>query len=78
MWFIVCLIYMNTVAAPEILVYKTAYDSRSQCNSVSQAYPSPLIDQLSSKRPLAKRLSLRCVDLEELLQLKRNNKIKSI
>ena len=69
---------MHTVAAPEILVYKTAYNSRSQCNSVSQAYPSPLIDQLSSKRPQAKRLSLRCVDLEELLQLKRNNKIKNI
>jgi len=78
MWFIVCLIYMNTAAAPEIVVYKTTYNTQSQCHSVSQAYPSPLIDHLARKRPQAKRLSLRCVDVEQLLQLKASNRILSL
>ena len=79
MWFIVSLIYMNTsIAAPEILVYKTNYKSLSECQAVYKEYPNRLTDQLERFRPTAKRMSLRCVTGEQLLLLKNNNQIKSL
>ena len=76
MWFIVSLIYMNvSTAAPEILVYKETYSSLDSCHTVSQAYPSPLIDHLQRLKPQANRISIRCVTLEQLLFLKNNNRM---
>ena len=76
MWFIVSLIYMNvSTAAPEILVYKETYSSLKSCHSVSQQYPSPLIDQLEKMKPYANRISVRCVSAEELLRLKKRNRM---
>jgi len=79
MWFIIGLIYMNTsIAAPEILVYKTNYSSLSECQAVYKEYPNRLTDQLERLKPTAKRMSLKCVTGEQLLYLKNNNQIKSL
>lgn len=79
MWFIVSLIYMNnSIAAPEILVYKQSYSSLSECQAMYEHYPNQLTLQLERLKPTAKRMSLKCVTSEQLLLLKNNNQIKSL
>lgn len=79
MWFIVSLIYMNvSTAAPEILVYKQTYTSLSECQAVYEHYPNALTDHLERLKPQAKRMSLKCVDSNELLRLKDNNRMQRL
>ena len=79
MWFIVSLIYMNvSTAAPEILVYKETYSSKTECQAVYKDYPNPLTVQLESMKPYANRISIRCVTGEQLLYLKNNNRMQQL
>ena len=78
MWFIISMIYMTTAGAPEILVYKTVYKDKISCQRVYQDKPQPLINELSKIKPQAKRMSFKCVDRQNLIELKKQNKIKNL
>ena len=80
MWFIISMVYMNTLTGtvPEILVYSKVYKDKPTCQAVYQNKPHPFIDEISQLQPNARRLSFSCVDRKLLMELKQNYQIKNL
>ena len=80
MWFIISMVYMSTIAgvSPEIFVYKTTFEDKATCQAVYQNNGQPFIDQMTKLKPNMKNMSIVCVDLQTLQDLKKANKMKKL